>query len=217
MPASLVVSMSYRQGSPATVLTQLPAGAPMVAAGPPLPLKLLNGTLVPAWRRPTTDTTPVQLAGASIAPPSLPAAATTSTPALIAALIALCSVEEHGTLAPRLRLMILAAGLEVMLPASTVTACPDAHMIPAAMSDTRPEHTPIPRTGSSVVFGAMPAMPMPLLAIAPITPATLVPFKELSDTVVQPASMNSGSATSAVEIQSPGSEASACQPSPSLA
>src|ERR1700723_3433077 len=131
MPASLVVSMSYRQGSPATVLTQLPAGAPMVPAG----------------RRPTTDTTPVQLAGASIAPPSLPAAATTSTPAPIAALIALCSVEEHGALAPRLRLMILAAGLEVMLPASTVTACPDAHMIPAAMSDTRPEHTPITRTG----------------------------------------------------------------------
>src|SRR5579863_2601172 len=118
--------MSNRHGSPATVLTQLPPGAPMVAAGPALPLRLLNGTLVPVSRRPTTDTTPAQLAGASIAPPSLPAAATTRMPAPVAALMALCSVEEQLVLAPRLRLMMLAAGLAAIVPPSTVTCWPAA-------------------------------------------------------------------------------------------
>jgi hypothetical protein len=115
---------------------------------------LLKGTLVPVWRSPTTDTTPVQLAGASIAPPSLPAAATTRMPAVMAVVMALCSVAEQLVLAPRLRLMMLAAGLAAMLPPSTVTCWPAAHMMAAAMSDTRPEHTPTARTGSSVVLAA---------------------------------------------------------------
>ena len=55
------------------------------------------------------------------------------------------------------------------------------------MSETRPVHTPMARTGSSIVAGAMPAMPMPLLVAAPMIPATLVPCQELSAVVVQPA------------------------------
>src|ERR1700688_1767495 len=217
MPASVVVSMSYRQSWPATLLTQLPPGAATLAAGPALPLRLLNGTLVPASRKPTTEITPVQLAGASMAPPSLPAAAITKIPAAIALLIALCSVAEQATLAPRLRLMMLAAGLAAMVPASTVTGWPAAHMIAAAMSDTRPEHLPIARTGSTMVLGATPAMPMPLLVSAPTMPATLVPCQELLAIVVQPAWMNSVWAISVRSSQSPGSDAPACQPWPSLA
>src|SRR5580658_2191581 len=209
--------MSNRHGEPAAVLTQLPPGAASVAAGPPVPLRLLNGTLVPVSRRPTTDSTPVQLAGASIAPPSLPAAATTRMPAEIAVVMTLCSVAEQLVLAPRLRLMMLAAGLAAMVPASTVTGWPAAHMMAAARSDTRPEHTPTARTGNSIASGATPAMPIPLLVSAPMTPATLVPCQELVAAVVQPALMNSVICVSAVVMQSPGSEASSCQPSPSLA
>ena len=90
-------------------------------------------------------------------------------------------------------------------------------LIAAAMSDTRPEHVPTARTGSTIARGAMPAIPMPLLVAAPMTPATFVPCQELGSTVVQPASMNRVIAASVASIQSPGSEASACQPSPSLA
>ena len=61
-------------------------------------------------------------------------------------------------------------------------------MMAAAMSETRPEQTPMARTGSSIVAGAMPAMPTPLFVAAPITPATLVPCQELLAVVVQPAS-----------------------------
>src|ERR1700686_3390015 len=208
--------MSNRHAWPATLFTQLPPGAPSVAATAAL-LRLLKGTLVPAWRRPTTDSTPLQLAGASTAPPSLPAAATTSMPAAIAALTALCSVDEQAVLAPRLRLMILAAGLAAITPASTVTGWPAAHMIAAAISETRPEHLPITRTGINTVRGAMPAIPMPLLATAPMTPATLVPCQELGTTVVQPALTNRVVAASVASIQSPGSAAPACQPWPSLA
>src|SRR5665213_45337 len=159
----------------------------MVAAATLL-LRLLKGTLVPVWRRPTTDSTPLQLAGASSGPPSLPAAATTSTPTPIAWLIASCSVWEQGVLAARLRLMMLAAGLAAIVPASTVTPIPAAQRIAAAMSDTRPLQDPSARIGRIVVSGAMPAMPMPLLASAPITPATLVPCQELGAAVLQPAS-----------------------------
>ena len=57
----------------------------------------------------------------------------------------------------------------------------------AAMSETRPVQTPIARIGSSMVAGAMPAMPMALLASAPMMPATRVPCQELGAVVVQPA------------------------------
>ena len=54
-------------------------------------------------------------------------------------------------------------------------------------------------------------MPTPLLLMAPRIPATRVPCQELSE-VGQPA--NSGFFRSALDIQSPGSEASGLRPSP---
>ena len=76
-PRLVVVSIEYKQAP--VVLTQLPPGALRAICGP----RLLNPTLVPAWRRPATATTFAQFAGASTGPPSLPAAATTVTPALV--------------------------------------------------------------------------------------------------------------------------------------
>ena len=60
----------------------------------------------------------------------------------------------------------------------------------------------------------MPAMPVWLLVMAPRIPATRVPCQLLLDTV-QPA--NRGFFVSLLDTQSPGSDASASRPSPSLA
>jgi hypothetical protein len=66
-------------------LTQLPPGAAMATSGP----MLEKPTLVPTWRTPATAITPLQLAGVPTASPaSLPAAATTTTPAAVSWLIA---------------------------------------------------------------------------------------------------------------------------------
>ncbi len=51
--------------------------------------RLLNPTLVPTWRKATTDTTPRQLAGSDTAPDSLPAEAMTTTPRATISSIAL--------------------------------------------------------------------------------------------------------------------------------
>ena len=64
--------------------TQLPPGAPRPASGP----RLLNPTFVPAWRMPVTPSTPVQLAGAATAWPSLPTEATINTPRAVISLTA---------------------------------------------------------------------------------------------------------------------------------
>src|SRR5215469_1367520 len=76
VPVLVVVSIENRHGGP--VFTQLPPGALTATSGP----RLLKPTLVPSCRSPATPTAPGQLAGESTGPPSLPAATTTSTPAL---------------------------------------------------------------------------------------------------------------------------------------
>src|SRR5579871_4538364 len=101
--------------------------------------------------------------------------------------MASCSVFEQAAFAARLTLMMFAAGRDAMVPASVVTPIPADQRIAAAISEMRPEHLPMTRTGRIVVSGAMPAMPMPLLATAPMTPATLVPCQELFAWLVQSA------------------------------
>src|SRR5882672_12061108 len=86
VPEFEVVSSENRHGCPATVFTQLPPGAASAICGP----RLLNPTFVPLWRRPTIPIAPVQFAGESTGPPSLPAATTTSTPAAVTWLMMSC-------------------------------------------------------------------------------------------------------------------------------
>jgi hypothetical protein len=74
VPAFAVVSSENRHGPPFT-FTQLPPGAPIVTSGP----RLLNPTLLPAWRNAATDATPGQFAGDETTVPSFPAEITTST------------------------------------------------------------------------------------------------------------------------------------------
>ena len=86
--------------------------------------------------------------------------------------------------------------------------------MPAWMSESKPPHLPSTRTGRILTPKAVPAMPWPLFAAAPIRPAILVPCQELSST---PQFLNCPLAFSPAVIQSPGSLASASRPSPSLA
>ena len=86
MPLLIVVSMENRHGEPAAVFTQLPAGALKATSGP----RLLKPTLVPVWRSPAIPATPLQLAGESTGPLSLPAETTTSTPCATTSSMTVC-------------------------------------------------------------------------------------------------------------------------------
>ena len=59
------------------------------------------------------------------------------------------------------------------------TASPAAQRMPAWMSESKPPHLPSTRTGRIFTPKAVPAMPWPLLAAAPMIPAILVPCQEL--------------------------------------
>ena len=63
-----------------------------------------------------------------------------------------------------------------------VTGKPAAQLMPSIRSAavTAP-HFPLTRTGRIFAFQLMPAMPAPLLVVAPIIPATCEPCQELSD------------------------------------
>src|ERR1700755_3308835 len=98
----MVVSIENRHAPVA--FTQLPAGDARATSGP----RLLNPTLVPAWRMPAIPATPAQLAGGSTGPPSLPAETTTVTPAATTSLMTVCSADEQAPVPPRLMLMICA-------------------------------------------------------------------------------------------------------------
>src|SRR5882757_6860658 len=199
------VSIENRQALEA--FTQLPAGAASAASGP----RLLNPTLVPIWRIPAIPATPAQLAGESTGQPSLPAEITTVTPAATTSLMTVCSAELQAPLPPRLMLMIWAG---CVLSGTPATCRPAAQRMASRMSESAPPHLPRTRTGR--IFGShvIPVMPVALLDSAPRIPATRVPCHELFSTV-QP--WNFVVAASAVVIQSPGSDASASLPSPSLA
>ena len=94
--------------------------------------------------------------------PELPFAAITVTPRLIAYSTAFC-MEVDGCDPPR-DMLITSAPLSVdqMIPWATSPA------LPAPLSSRT-------RTGMIRASGATPAIPMPLLALAAIVPATCVP------------------------------------------
>src|ERR1700686_275085 len=100
VPLLVVVSIENRQGCPAPVLTQLPAGALSAISGP----RLLKPPLVPPCRKPAMPATPMQFAGASTGPPSLPADTTTSTPATTSSSTTCWYAAGQLPLAPRLML-----------------------------------------------------------------------------------------------------------------
>ena len=74
VPLFEVVSSENRQGPP-LMLTQLPPGAATVTSGP----RLLNPTLLPAWRIAAMAATPGQFPGDETIVPSLPAETTSRT------------------------------------------------------------------------------------------------------------------------------------------
>src|SRR5689334_19635288 len=76
----------------------------MVAKEP----RLLNPTLVPTWRTPTTANTPGQLAGSPTLLPALPADATIRTPCAVISFVAVVYMASQGSSEPRLMLMICA-------------------------------------------------------------------------------------------------------------
>ena len=56
-----------------------------------------------------------------------------------------------------------------------------AHSMPAAMSEVRPCDPVITLTSRSSAFQSNPAVPLELLAVAPIKPAIKVPWLESED------------------------------------
>src|SRR5579872_2014865 len=103
------------------------------------------------------------------------------------------------------------------LPEPSMTVMPADHMMPAMMSESRPPHLPRARTGSRYGFHVIPAMPTLLLVSAPRTPMTRVPCQELLSTLQLALGNTLVLARSVLSIQSPGSDGSGSQPSPSLA
>src|ERR1700755_1159815 len=94
------------------------------------------------------------------------------------------------------------------------TCRPAGQRIASRMSESTPPHLPRTRSGRILGPQVIPEMPVALLDIAPRMPATRVPCQELLLTE-QPE--NCEVCISAEETQSPGSDASASRPSPSLA
>src|SRR5579871_2468983 len=105
-------------------------------------------------------------------------------------------------------LMIFAG---VGLVGASDTVIPAAHNIPMMMSESLPPHLPSTRTGRICPCQVMPAMPVALLVSAPRMPAVRVPCQELDCAVAFLQSLFGELLTSALVIQSPGSEASASE------
>src|SRR5256885_1400194 len=94
------------------------------------------------------------------------------------------------------------------------TGNPAAHIIPARMSESNPPHLPSTRTGRIFACHDNPATPRELLDAAPRMPVVRVPCQEL---ICVSQLLNWELAVSVESTQSPGSEASASRPPPSLA
>ncbi|CAB4587591.1 unannotated protein [freshwater metagenome] len=142
-----------------------------------------TSTAVPQFeygaRRPSrpvapTLTTPSQLPGANIDAfdEALPAAAITTAPRLIAPSIASCNEAGHADSTANDRLITFAG---VALAGAPSTAPPEAHVMEAAMSESRPPRHDNARTGCTLALGATPATPSESFARAAITPAIAVP------------------------------------------
>src|SRR5688572_27763620 len=98
VPLFEVVSSENRQGPP-LMFTQLPPGAAIVTSGP----RLLNPTLLPAWRMAATAATPGQFAGDDTTVPSLPADITARTLRAASSLMTSRYDASQASLLPRLR------------------------------------------------------------------------------------------------------------------
>ena len=83
---------------------------------------------------------------------------------------------------------------------------PEAHSMPSRMSSNVPPHLPSARTGRIFAPVVRPAMPMPLLVLAAICPATKSPWKKLSS-----------AGPHSPLLQSPSSRGFGSRPSPSRA
>ena len=106
---------------------------------------------------------------------SLPAAATSSTPAALAASHACCNtLLRPGP--PRL-MLTMSARCVGSWPLPLVSRA--ANRMPSAMSLMLPPPRPNTRTCISLQAQSTPAMPLPLSLRAPIVPATCVPWKLL--------------------------------------
>ena len=159
---------------------QLPPGAAIVIWLP----RSEKPTLVPAWRSASTPTTPLQLAGSLTGPPALlPAAATMTTPRAMISSTAAWYAALQVLPPPRLMLMTLAG---LLLSGTPSMWMPAAQRMPAMMSESTPKHLPSTRTGSTRTPGAVPAMPVLLLAAAPIRLAVEVPCHELAESTALP-------------------------------
>ena len=165
-----------------------------------------------------TATTPEQLAGRVTAPCSLPAAATTTTPAPCAAssLMASWYAALQPPLPPKLMFTTRTGfGLRGTKPPDPLaTSNPAAQRMPSTMSTTSAPHLPATRTGTTRPFQLMPAPPTVLLVAAASRPAMSVPCHELFSTA-QSANSVGWAALSAALTKSPGSLGSGSRPSPS--
>ena len=121
---------------------------------------------------------------------ALPAAATRSEPRSVAESIADWRALEHVASTAKLMLMTFAGCALRFAPS---TAPPEAHVMAAVMSDSRPPRQLRDRMGSTFAPGATPTMPSALPARAAITPDTLVPCQDDA----RPAAQSPGSAGSA--------------------
>lgn len=136
----------------------------------------------------------------------LPAATTTTAPALTIASMAFWKVVPQLPGPPRLRLSTLAG---LVLVGTPDTDNPADQLIASAISEVVPPHFPKARTGRIFEFQLMPATPVLLLLAAPIVPAVCVPCQELSAAMLLPHSL--------AITQSPGSLGSLSRPPPSFA
>ena len=154
---------------------------------------------MPSLPTAATAITPLQLAGLKpdVSALLLPAATTTTVPRLIAPEIAICSAVLHEPLPPN-DILITRAG--VRFAGIPETLPPDAHVIPATMSDVYPPPVPRTRTVCILTPGATPITPTPLFPTAAIVPLTCVPCQLLPDH----------------DSQSPGSDGSASRALSSL-
>src|ERR1700752_144344 len=103
-------------------------------------------------------------------------------------------------------LMIFAGSGLVSLAPLTLTVMPPAHNFAVMMSESSPPHLPSARTGRIGGPQVSPAMPTPLLVLAPRIPATRIPCQELGAAFSLLHSLG-WLVMSVLVIQSPGSDA----------
>jgi hypothetical protein len=113
---------------------------------------------------------------------ALPAAATTNTPAAATSFNAVCTHAWQLSAEERLRLTTRAGYWFAGTPG---TLKPAAQRTPAMTSAIDPPQVPSARTDKTLLFGAVPATPVPFPATAATTPVTCVPCHDDDDVATQ--------------------------------